>query len=96
VHRTQSQCQATVSGYSIDAATGALTQFAGSPFAAGTGSVSITVDPSGKLAYVANLSSNNVSAYDINANTGVLTALAGSPFAAGTQAFSVATTGVVQ
>ena len=72
-----------VSAYSIYPTTGALTALIGSPFAAGDGSFSVTVDPSGKFAYVANHLSDNVSAYSINSTTGALTAISGSPFAAG-------------
>ena len=77
-----------VSAYAIDARTGALAEVAGSPFAAGTSPESISVDPSGKFAYVANFGSANVSgsvsAYTIDASTGALSEIAGSPFAAGT------------
>ncbi len=83
-----------VSGYTIDAATGVLSEVAGSPFAAGTSPESISVDPSGKFIYVANfgsaIASGNVSAYTIDASTGALSEVAGSPFAAGTQPVSVA------
>jgi 6-phosphogluconolactonase len=68
-----------VSGYTINATTGALTAIAGSPFPAGSFPFSVAVDPTGKFAYVANSSSNNVSGYTINATTGALTAIAGSP-----------------
>ena len=70
-----------VSAYTIDSGTGALTPIdadSGTPgiqnFAAGTGPTSVTVDPSGKFAYVANFSSNSVSAYIIDAGTGALSA----------------------
>ncbi len=70
--------------------TGALHR---SPWASGRGGNripdSVTVDPSGKFAYVANSGSSNVSAYTINATTGALTAVPGSPFAAGTTPVSV-------
>jgi hypothetical protein len=49
--------------YTIDSTTGALTQLSNSPFAAGPGSQSVAVDPSGKFAYVANHDFSNVSAY---------------------------------
>ncbi len=49
----------------------------------GAGSDSATVDPTGKFAYVANVTSNNVSAFTINASTGALTAVSGSPFSTG-------------
>src|SRR5207249_561873 len=81
-----------VFAYSINAATGALTPVAGSPFTAGTTPVSVTVAPSGAFAYVANANSNNVSAYTINAATGALTPVAGSPFAAGSAPYSVVAT----
>jgi 6-phosphogluconolactonase (cycloisomerase 2 family) len=54
----------------------------------------VTVDPSGRFAYVANSSSNDVSAYTINASTGALTSI-GSNALAGTSPSSVATTGIV-
>ena len=73
----------TVSAYRINARTGALMPVAGSPFAAGIGPASVTVNPAGTFAYVANYGSNTVSAYRINAATGALTPVAGSPFAAG-------------
>ena len=74
--------QGTVSAYTVDAATGALTAIGNFP--AGLGPQSVTVDPSGKFAYVANNGSNNVSAYTIDASSGALAPVAGSPFDAGT------------
>jgi 6-phosphogluconolactonase len=62
---------------------------AGSPFATGKDPLSVTVDPSGKFAYIANSGDNNVSAYTINATTGALTAVTDSPFEAGTGPRSV-------
>ena len=56
-------------GRTIDVGTGTLTPITGSPFAAGLQPASVAVDPSGKFAYVANSSSNDVSAYTINAST---------------------------
>ena len=44
----------SVSGYTIDPNTGALTAIADSPFPAGAGPASVAVDPSGKFAYVTN------------------------------------------
>jgi 6-phosphogluconolactonase (cycloisomerase 2 family) len=79
-----------VSGYTINATTGALTPIGGSPFAAGSAPNSVAVDPTGKFAYVANPNSNNVSGYTIDPTTGALTAIGGSPFAAGSAPSSVA------
>ena len=85
-----------VSAYAINASTGALSEVAGSPFAAGTQPTSVSVDPSGKFAYVANYSGfepgsplGSVSAYTINATTGALTSI-GAAVAAGSGSRSVA------
>ncbi|HUE56076.1 MAG TPA: beta-propeller fold lactonase family protein [Candidatus Udaeobacter sp.] len=61
----------TISMYTIDSTTGALT-FTGT-IAAETLPKSVTVDPSGKFAYVANNFSNSISMYTIDAATGALT-----------------------
>ena len=78
----------TVSAYTINSSTGALRAVAGSPFAAGQFPISVTVDPSGRFAYVANecesCTRGTVSAYTINSSTGALSVVSGSPFAAGT------------
>ena len=78
----------TISAYSINASTGALTQITGSPFAAGSNPASVAVSPSGAFVYVAN-QGGGVSAYSINASTGALTQTSGSPFAAGSASISV-------
>src|SRR5205085_5276504 len=70
------------SAFSINAATGALTQISGSPFTAGANPNSVAVDPSGEFAYVANSASTSISGYTITPSTGALTAIAGSPFSA--------------
>ena len=72
----------TVSGYSIDRKTGALTPVPGSPFAGGDVPRSVTVDPTGQFAYVTNVYSNTISGYSIDRKTGALTLVSGSPFAA--------------
>jgi 6-phosphogluconolactonase len=83
-----------VSAYRINPLTGAFTEVAGGPIAAGNQPVAVAVDPSSKFVYVANAATRsargNVSAYTINRTTGALTAVAGSPFAAGTQPAAVA------
>jgi len=69
-----------VSMYKIDPTTGVLTSI-GSPVAADFYAHSVTVDPSGKFAYVANAGvldicgRANVSMYTINATTGALTSI---------------------
>jgi 6-phosphogluconolactonase (cycloisomerase 2 family) len=73
-----------VSMYTRDSTTGALTYVGTS--AAGTGSASVALDPTGKFAYTANFGSNDVSMYTIDAATGVLAST--GTIAAGTQPVS--------
>jgi 6-phosphogluconolactonase len=84
----------SVSGFDINAKTGALTPIPGSPFATGSLPYSVTVHPTGRFVYVANAgiptNTFNVSAYAVNATTGALTPVPGSPFATGVQPSSVA------
>jgi len=85
----------SVSAYSVDAVSGALASLPGSPFAAGSGPISMTIltgyGPNAgqntltlgaNFAYVVNHDSNNVSAFTIDSAKGTLAPLPGSPFAA--------------
>ncbi len=80
----------SVTAYVIDESTGALVRVSGSPWPAGRRPSGMTVDPSGRFAYVVNVESDDVSAYAIDAVTGALTPVAGSPSRAGTRPASVA------
>ena len=76
-----------VAAYKIDATSGALASVGS--VAAGSNPASISVTPSGKLAYVANsgtsvVGTGSVTAYKIDATLGTLTEVAGSPFVTGT------------
>ncbi|MEO8332327.1 MAG: beta-propeller fold lactonase family protein [Gallionella sp.] len=55
----------SISQYSINATTGVLTPMAPEPLALGTDPASITVDPTGKYAYVANYGNSTISQYNI-------------------------------
>src|SRR4051812_8817147 len=72
-----------VSAYTIDGSSGALSEVAGSPFAAGVGPVSVDVDPTGRFAFVANGGSNNftdtISVFAVDASTGALTSVGSTP-----------------
>ncbi len=71
----------TVSAYKINASNGKLTAVSGSPFpdgGEGTFASSVTVDPSGSFAYVAN-DANSVAEYTIDSGSGALSAIGGSP-----------------
>jgi 6-phosphogluconolactonase (cycloisomerase 2 family) len=74
-----------VSVFSINSGSGALTEISGSPFSTEileVGPLSISIDPSGRFAYVAN-STDTLSAFDIDSTTGALSLMTGSPFTAG-------------
>ncbi|MGA2134491.1 MAG: beta-propeller fold lactonase family protein [Bryobacteraceae bacterium] len=71
----------SISAFSIGA-TGALTAVAGSPFAAGTGTISVALTPSGKYLYASNSTGDSVSAFSVNSD-GSLTSVTGSPYTAG-------------
>ncbi len=64
----------SVSAYTINAGTGALFAVTAVRSWRSVGPVSVTVDPTGRFAYVANSGSVAVSAYTINATTGALSA----------------------
>jgi len=68
----------TISAYTIDAATGALRQIAGSPLATRYNTYSLAANPSGTFLYAID---SGISAYSIDRTTGALSAVAGSPFA---------------
>lgn len=72
----------TISVYSIDSTTGALTAV-GAPVPTGTSPYAIAARPDGKYVYVVNEISNNISVYAVNTTSGALTAIPDSPFAAG-------------
>jgi len=85
-----------ISGYTINAQTGALTPIAGSPFATGDTPTSVVIDPAGNFVLVTNAGSGTVSAYSISANGGSLSAISGSPFSAGALPSALAFSTAVQ
>jgi 6-phosphogluconolactonase (cycloisomerase 2 family) len=71
----------TISGFSINQSTGALTSISSSPFLAGRAPAYVAVTPSGKFAYVTNYSDNTVSQYSVDPTTGALTSIGLDEFA---------------
>jgi 6-phosphogluconolactonase (cycloisomerase 2 family) len=69
-----------VSAFSIDSATGVLSQLTGSPFSTGRGPIRVSSDPSGKFLFTADSADDTVSVFTVDPNSGNLTAVAGSPF----------------
>ena len=76
----------SISGFSIDPTTGALSPLSGSPFPLPV-SHYIATDQTGAYLYVT--SGANIVGYAIDATTGALTALPGFPVAAGANAYSI-------
>ncbi|HEY1524045.1 MAG TPA: beta-propeller fold lactonase family protein [Solirubrobacteraceae bacterium] len=75
----------TVSVFSVNESTGALTQVSGSPFATGpsSGISSVAFSRDGGRLAAANYQASTVSLFSVNQGTGALTAVSGSPFASG-------------
>lgn len=73
----------TLSAFSINPDTSALTEISGSPFTTGQGPGFILMDPSNRFLYVSNDGDGTVSGFTINPNTGGLTAISGSPWSSG-------------
>ena len=74
----------TISAFTFDTTTGALTEIAGSPYATGGTATGLVHDARGKFLYVANQdASGSIAAFTINLVSGALTPVAGSPFATG-------------
>ncbi len=69
-----------ISGYTVNATTGALTPMSTPTFASGLGPTSIAISHNGVHVYVTNFNANTVSAYGIVDTTGALVELSCSPF----------------
>lgn len=64
---------------------------AGSPFSMSKKPVALSVEPTGRFAYVVNAKDKSISAFRIHHQTGALAELPGSPFAANPQSVAIAT-----
>ncbi len=85
----------TVSGYTIDCVSRALTSITGSPFPTGGDPTSITVERSGQYAYVTNIRPSKVVAFKIDPISGALSQLNSTSLRA-LEPRSVTTTGITQ
>jgi 6-phosphogluconolactonase (cycloisomerase 2 family) len=73
----------SISAFSIDGSSGALTAVTGSPFAVADVPKFLAIDRTGKYLYTTAPETDMVLAFSINSSTGALTQLTGSPFASG-------------
>jgi 6-phosphogluconolactonase (cycloisomerase 2 family) len=77
----------SISAYTIDPSSGALTPIPGSPFQilSGAGAASATIEPTGKFLYatLSGYSFGAVTGFSIDPTSGALTPVPGSPFAVG-------------
>ncbi len=80
--------------FSLDGATGAMTEIAGSPFRFRMdpfpGPFLMAIHPEGRFAYVSDFFSDDVAAYALDAATGEMTELAGSPYPVGDEPVGLA------
>jgi 6-phosphogluconolactonase len=74
----------TVSEFTINSASGALTLVPGTGAPTGTTPIAILIHPTGKNLYVANSGTDNISQFSIDSTTGVLTELTTTTVSAGT------------
>jgi 6-phosphogluconolactonase (cycloisomerase 2 family) len=82
----------TLSGWSVDVASGALRPLAGFPAAVTSRPNAIAVEPAGRYAFVAHYHDHEVSSLRIDGATGALAPIAGSRLPAGTHPLGVAVT----
>jgi 6-phosphogluconolactonase (cycloisomerase 2 family) len=73
------QADKSISEYTVNTSTGALTAVSGSPLADANGPQAVSATPNQKFVYTAN-SNSSVSGYSVNTTSGALTKLTSSPF----------------
>jgi 6-phosphogluconolactonase len=83
---TNSSLSDSISVFSIDSGSGALTPVPGSPFFANDTPSEILITPNSNLVYVTNPRIGSVTAFTFSTSTGALTQVPGSPFASGSGA----------
>lgn len=70
----------SLSGYSVDPSTGALTPLSGFPLAVGANPEYVTHDPQNRFLIMSDIGANMLHVYAINATTGALTEVSPSPY----------------
>jgi 6-phosphogluconolactonase len=77
------EVSSSISGYSVDSSTGALTALPGFPLSSGLNPVFLTHDPLNKFLVVVDIAAGNMRVYGIDSGTGALMEVPPSPYALG-------------
>src|SRR5690348_4342841 len=72
---------ASLSGYSVDSSTGALTALNGFPLAIGSNPTAVAVDPQNRFLFVGDIAASELHVFTINGSTGALSEIGNSPYA---------------
>ena len=72
---------ASLSGYSVNTSTGALTAFSDFPLAVGTNPTVVAVDPQNRFLFVGDIGLSELHVFAIESSTGALSEIADSPYA---------------
>lgn len=72
---------ASISGYSVNTSTGALTTLKGFPFTVGVNPTALAVDPRSRFLLVGDISASELHVFTIDNSTGALSETAASPYA---------------
>lgn len=70
----------SLSGYSVNTSTGALTALSGFPFAIGANPTAVAVDPQNRFLFVGDIASGSINVFAINSSSGALTEIGASPY----------------
>src|SRR6185437_9498964 len=71
---------ASISGFSVDTATGALTALSGFPVPVGVNSQIVAVDPQSRFLLEGDIAGSELHVFSISSSTGALSEIAGSPY----------------
>jgi hypothetical protein len=80
----------SISAFTVDVGSGALTPVSGSPYAVTPNLLSVSVEPSGTFVYFG--TAGGIQAYAISQDSGALTEIPGSTFSAPGGSYAIVTT----
>jgi 6-phosphogluconolactonase (cycloisomerase 2 family) len=72
---------ASLSGFSVNTSTGALTALTGFPLAVGTNPIAVAADPQSRFLFVGDIAASKLHVFSINSSTGALSEIGTSPYA---------------